>query len=157
MVWDQRARQAARSAVAMVVTALCAVPLLASDGTLPVPRIAIYPGDVITDAAIADQVVRTSGNQPVMTNRKDVVGKVARRTLVPGRPIPINAIRIPDVVAQGKTYRIQYSESGLIISSYAVALTSGGVGDVVSLRNPDSGSVVRGIVSPDGVVRMGHH
>lgn len=149
-----------RSFYAMRSAAAVAAALAFAHGAtvaaeLPVPRAVIYPGDVISEAALVEQDVRAPGHLPVVTTRGDVVGKVAKRTLVPGKPIPLNALRAAEVVAQGKTYRIEYAEVGLVISSYAVAISSGGVGDIVSLRNPDSGMVVRGTVTEQGTVRMG--
>jgi flagella basal body P-ring formation protein FlgA len=47
-----------------------------------------------------------------------------------------------------------FSEGPLTISGLAVALQSGGVGDVLSLRNVDSGTVIRGTVQGDGSVRI---
>jgi flagella basal body P-ring formation protein FlgA len=145
----------ARGAVATIAAALSALPVCAADGVLPVPKVVIYPGELINDSALVEQAARAVPQLPVVTKREDAVGKVARRTLVPGRPIPLNAIRVPDAVAQGKTYRVQFAAEGLVISSYAVALTSGAVGEVVSLRNPESGNVVRGVVRADGTVRLG--
>lgn len=142
---------------AAIAAAFFAVHGAALAAELPVPRTVIYPGDVITDAVLVEQDVQALANLPVVTKRADAVGKLARRTLVPGKPIPLSAVRVADVVAQGKQYRIVFAEAGLVISSYAVALSSGGVGDVVSLRNPDSGMVVRGVVATDGTVRMGQN
>ena len=85
-----------------------------------------------------------------------LIGKVARRTLLPGQPIAVNAIREPYLVNQGKTVagrlrdrRADHHQPG------ALALQNGGVGDVVSLRNTDSGTVIKGTVAPDGTVRLG--
>ena len=62
-------------------------------------------------------------------------------------------IRDAEVIKQGKPVRVVFSEGPLIISGLAVALQSGGVGDVLSLRNIDSGTVIRGIVR--GTARSG--
>jgi flagellar basal body P-ring formation protein FlgA len=43
---------------------------------------------------------------------------------------------------------------GLVITTNALALQNGGLGDVVSLRNIDSGAVIRGTVASDGSVRL---
>ena len=66
--------------------------------SLPVPTVTIYPGDVIADGdarrsrlPAADTVARSA----ILDAREALVGKVARRTLLPGQPIPINAIRDP--------------------------------------------------------------
>lgn len=90
----------------------------------------------------------------VMENRQSIVGKVARRTLLPGSPIPLNAIMDPKTVANGAKVKIVYEDSGLNITAYGAALQAGGVGEVISVRNLDSGLIVSGTVQPDGSIRV---
>lgn len=146
----------ARGVVMTFITALCALQAHADAQKLPVPKIVVYPGEVISEQVVIDRAfdANWAARMPVLKARADLIGKVARRTLVPGQPVPVNAVRVPDAVTQGKTYRIEFREEGLVISGTAVALTSGAVGDLVSLRNPDSGNTVQGIVGADGTVRM---
>ena len=47
-----------------------------------------------------------------------------------------------------------FEAGGLTITSKAVALQNGGVGDIVSLRNADSGIVDQGTVQADGTIRV---
>jgi flagella basal body P-ring formation protein FlgA len=69
--------------------------------------------------------------------------------------VPVNAIREPYLVNQGKLALVLFENGGLTITTQAVALQNGGAGDVVTLRNPDSGLVIRGTVENDGTVRLG--
>ena len=145
---------------------VCALPLLlaltvqaaeADDITLPVPTVTIYPGDVIENDKIFDRlfIARTVARGTVVETRSAVIGKVARRTLLPGQPIPVNASRDPYAVAQGKTALLVFQSGGLTITSSAIALQNGGIGDSISARNADSGIVIRGIVQADGTIRVG--
>ena len=128
----------------------------AAELELPVPRVTLYPGDVIGDvqlvarAFIAHTVTRAS----VVDSREALIGKVARRTLLPGQPVPVGGVRDPYVVNQGKTAVVVFEADGLSISTSALALQNGGIGDLVSLRNLDSGNVIKGTVAPDGTVRV---
>lgn len=151
-----RGLHAASGALAIAMTALAVSSAVAQVQHLPVPKVVIYPGELITGEMIADRAFKAAwtARVPVHRSRGDLSGKVAKRTLIAGQPVPINATRVPDAVTQGKTYRIEFRESGLVISGTAVAMTSGAVGDLVTLRNPDSGVVVSGIVGSDGIVRM---
>jgi flagella basal body P-ring formation protein FlgA len=79
---------------------------------------------------------------------------VARRTLLPGQPVPVGGVRDPYMVNQGKTAVVVFEADGLSISTSALALQNGGIGDLVSLRNLDSGNVIKGTVAPDGTVRV---
>jgi len=122
---------------------------------LPVPKITIYPGDTISRDLLKMKKFRArAADLPVIREPESAVGKVARRTLIADKPIPPTYLQDPQVVQQGKPVRIVYSEGPLEISGLAIALQSGGVGDVVSLRNMDSGTTIRGVAKADGTVRI---
>jgi flagellar basal body P-ring formation protein FlgA len=134
----------------------CAAAAAASEKILlPVPAMVLYPGDVITDQVLADRDV---SSDPVMsklagaTARADLLGKVARRTLLPGQPIPLNAIGKPNVVAAGGKVQLVYDDGGLRITAFGIALQSGSAGDVISVRNSASGLTVSGIMQADGTL-----
>lgn len=126
------------------------------DIALPVPRATIYPGDAIEAEKLAERlfVARTVARGTVFETRDPVIGKVANKTLLPGKPIPVNAVRDPYVVTQGKPTLLIFKGEGLTITSTAMALQNGGIGDVISARNIDSGLIVRGTVQADGTVRV---
>jgi flagella basal body P-ring formation protein FlgA len=153
-------RSAAARAVA--IFALAAVGCedrlgAAESNVLPVPTITIYPGDAIKNNWLVEREFpenARSARAGVIETREAVVGKIARRTLLPGAPIPWNAIMEPKAVANGAKIRIVFEEAGLAITAYGAALQSGGVGDIVSVRNLDSGLTVSGTVQSDGSVRV---
>ncbi|MBX9589512.1 MAG: flagellar basal body P-ring formation protein FlgA [Hyphomonadaceae bacterium] len=124
---------------------------------LPVPRVTIYPGDTISADQLTDRafIAQTVTRSSVFDDRQALVGKVARRTLLPGQPVPVNAIRDPYLVNQGKSSLVVFENGGLTITTQAIALQNGVAGDVVTLRNPDSGVVIQGTVERDGSVRLG--
>jgi flagella basal body P-ring formation protein FlgA len=122
---------------------------------LPVPRMTIYPGDVIAAEMLGSKAIELQdGGAGLTRSSAAAIGKVARRTLVADKPIPTAYLAEPQVVRQGKSVRIFYSESGLTISGVGLALQAGSVGDAISVRNVDSGAVIRGIVEGDGSVRI---
>ena len=123
---------------------------------LPVPRVTIYPGDTIDPGALYERmfVTRSVARASVLESQEAVVGRVARRTLLPDKPIPVNAIRDAYVISQGKQAVLVFKADGVTITSAAVALQNGGVGDTVSARNADSGVIIRGTVQTDGSIRV---
>jgi flagellar basal body P-ring formation protein FlgA len=122
---------------------------------LPVPKVTIYPGDAITADLLGSKAFGPSAEAlPVVRSPEAAIGKVARRTLLPGKPIPLIFLRDAELIKQGKPVRIVFSEGPLTISGVAVALQSGGLGDLLALRNIDSGTVIKGIVQEDGSVRI---
>jgi flagella basal body P-ring formation protein FlgA len=83
------------------------------------------------------------------------VGKVAKRTLLPGRFVPLTSVRDAYLVAQGAAVQVIFVEGGLTISMTAVTLEPGSAGDMVKVRNTDSGAVFSATVMADGTVRVG--
>jgi flagella basal body P-ring formation protein FlgA len=90
----------------------------------------------------------------VATTLPELDGKVARRTLLPGRYIPVSAVRSAWMLEQGATVQVSFVAGGLTISIAAVTLQPGSPGDVVKVRNIDSGKVLTGTVMEDGSVRV---
>jgi flagella basal body P-ring formation protein FlgA len=144
------------TAVVALTCAAAAAPARAAELELPVPRITLYPGDVIGEEHLAQRafIARTVARSTVHETREGLVGKVARRTLLPGQPIPVAGVRDPYAVVQGKAAMVVFEAGGLTITASATALQNGSVGDVVSLRNLDSGTIIKGTVAPDGTVRL---
>jgi flagella basal body P-ring formation protein FlgA len=134
-----------------------ASPTLAQELPAPTPKAVIYPGDVILDSMLADSPsggVRDAGG-PFVENRAAIVGKVARLTLLPGHAIPYAGVSNRRMVANGAEVKLVYSEGGLEIMTTGAALQDGSVGDVVRVRNSDSGVTVLGAVQSDGSVKVG--
>jgi flagellar basal body P-ring formation protein FlgA len=131
---------------------------LAADGiVLPVPTTTIYPGEIIDDTMITDRTVQPAqvGRMMIVPHRSELVGKVARRTLLPGRPVPTVAVAVPDLVPRGAPIEMVFQEGGLTILAQARTLEAGSAGDVIKVRNLDSGLIINATVQADGTVRVG--
>ena len=130
---------------------------LAQSSLTPIPRAVIYPGEIIRDDMLVDasdeEIEMQTG--AVARMRSALVGKMARRTLLPGRAIALAAIDNPRLVIIGTEVKLIYSEGGLRIVTSGAALQDGAVGDTVKVRNSDSGVTVSGLVQADGTVRIG--
>jgi flagella basal body P-ring formation protein FlgA len=127
----------------------------ASDLAPPTPSVVIYPGDIIHDEMLSDLPADTArGVGPFAETRSAVIGKMARRTLLPGGAIPLAAIDVPRLVVNGATVDLVFVDGDLAISTVGMALQDGAAGDFVKVRNDDSGVTVTGVVQPDGAVRV---
>jgi flagellar basal body P-ring formation protein FlgA len=147
-----------RTLLAASLLAVAMPPLAVAAGlTLPVPTTTIYPGETIDDGMVTEHTVQPSqiGRLMVVPDRAGLVGKVARRTLLPGRPVPVVAVAVPDLVARGVPVEIVFQEAGLTILAQAMSLEAGSAGEFIRVRNLDSGLIVTAKVQPDGTVRVG--
>ena len=138
-----------------VAAVMACAPACAAPHALPVPAQVIYPSDRITESMLVDSQEAAPNPTPgAIWDRADLVGKVARRTLLPGRPIPFIAVEEPRAVSTGGQVQLVYQQDGLTIVTAAQALQNGYVGQMVQVRNLDSGLVVTGVIQPDGAVRV---
>jgi flagella basal body P-ring formation protein FlgA len=127
----------------------------AQDLAPPTPRVVIYPGDIIQADMLSDLPADTArGVGPFAETRSAVIGKMARRTLLPGATIPLAGIDVPRLVVNGAQVNLIYVDGGLSISAVGMALQDGAAGDAVKVRNDDSGVTITGVVQPDGAVRV---
>lgn len=142
-----------------IVSVLAAAPLAAAEEvrTAPTPVAAIYPGDVLAPAALTLRRFygRTLRRAQAVERMEDAVGKVARRTLAPGRPIPASALTDPAAVTRGVPAPMVYRHGGLTITGRGAPLRSAAVGETVEARNIETGRVVTGKVAPGGIIEVG--
>ncbi|MCT8997785.1 flagellar basal body P-ring formation chaperone FlgA [Chelativorans intermedius] len=141
----------------LLATLACApLPAVAQDMVV-VPVRVIYPGETVTAEALREVVLRRPQRHMAEVARgpEELDGKVARRTLLPGRLVPLSSVREPYLVEQGTAVTVVFTAGALTISLVAVPLQSGAAGDLIRLRNLDSGAVITGTVMSDGTVRVG--
>ena len=121
-----------------------------------IPNRVIYPGETIELAALKQVTLIPGKHKPdaVATRAEELQGKIAKRTLLPGRYIPTTAIREAWLVEQGAAVQVFFIAGGLTISATAVTLQPGAAGDLVKVRNIDSGKILSGTVMADGSIRV---
>ncbi|MGO4707364.1 flagellar basal body P-ring formation chaperone FlgA [Microvirga sp. 2MCAF38] len=130
---------------------------IAQELRLPVPTVTIYPGDEIKAPMLRERNF-PAGYQArgaVIETPLAVIGKTARRTLLPGEAIPANAVDDPKIVTRGAPTQIVFEEGGLSITAMGAPLQSGGLGEQIRVRNMDTGRIIMGIVQADGRIRIG--
>ena len=151
-------RQKNRTAIAITFGLLLSagLPALAlAQGTAVVPVQIIYPGETISSSQI-NQVDVTNPNLAggYAKTKGEVIGMVSTRTLLPGRTIPLSGLREPHAIKRGANVRLTFSIGNMVISASGTPLTDASVGDVIRVRNIDSGLIVSGTVMADGTVQV---
>lgn len=144
------------AACAVLVAGLIGTASARAQEPVPVPSVVIYPLATITP----DMLTTASLSPPVLSSsyymvRQDIVGKMAKQTLLPGRPIPIVALMTPRLFPQGARIHIIFEADGISASALGIALDAGSEGDIIRVRNSDSNLIVTGRVEGDGAVHVG--
>lgn len=143
---------------AVIVLALASAQAArAEERVLPVPAVTIYAGDTINESMLKDRTFPENYRYrtAVIESPRVLAGKMARRTLVPGEPIPMNAVDDPKLVTRGVQAQIVFEEGGLSIMGTGIPLQSGALGETIQVKNADSGRIITGRVQSDGRIRIG--
>ncbi|MBM6580033.1 flagellar basal body P-ring formation protein FlgA [Microvirga sp. BT689] len=132
---------------------------VAEERILPVPSVTIYPGDTINESMLKDRAFPENYRYrtAVVESPRVLTGKMARRTLLPGEPIPMNAVDDPKLVTRGVQAQIVFEEGGLSIMGTGIPLQSGTMGETIQVKNVDSGRIITGRVQADGRIRIGFY
>ena len=122
--------------------------------TAVVPNAIIYPGQTISADMVREVEVINPNLRPGYAKVViEVDGMVTKRTLLPGRIIPVSVLREAYIIERGKIVSLVFQSGNMLLRAQAVALQNGMMGEVIPARNIDSGITVSGIVMQDGSLR----
>lgn len=158
-------RNAVRGAARLVATVILAIagwavvleatPALAEPRFAVVPKRTIYPGEQI-DSSLLEEVEVTNPNiaPGYVEEIAAVDGLVTKKTLLAGRIILVSALREPYAVSRGKAVQLVFQNGPLTIRASGMPLEDASVGDLIKIRNMDSGVIVSGTVMGDHSVHV---
>lgn len=146
-------------ALAGSLSALLVMPAaaVAEMRDIPVPAAVVYAGDQIAQGMLVDKQFSVpdaaAGNY--VLSRQQIEGLYAKRTLLPGKPIPLAYLKLKDTVVQGVLTKAIFEKNGLVISTFLIPLQSGVEGQLIDARNPEYGRTVKALVKSDGTLQVG--
>ncbi|MDF1608857.1 flagellar basal body P-ring formation chaperone FlgA [Hoeflea sp. YIM 152468] len=127
----------------------------AGSNTAVVPERTIYPGEELHEELVREVVVTNpnlrAGYAAVTS---EVVGMVTTRTLLPGRTIPVGALREAWTVVRGKSVPLVFNRGGLTITAVGTPLENASIGDFIRVRNIETGVIISGTVMDDGRIQV---
>lgn len=108
--------------------------------SIPALKVNLSKGTIINSSHLHRTIVR-SDRIPTSALLQDelVVGKVAKRNLLPNKVIRDSDLGKPLVVRKNSTVSATYVQNGLRMHLIGVSLEDGGIGDVIKIVNPRSG------------------
>jgi flagella basal body P-ring formation protein FlgA len=129
---------------------LCSLPVLAlADVVVPTRTIRAKTIISATDVTIK-QIPNAEGYFDV----NDVIGQEARIALYAGRPILVDDIGPPALIARNQIVPMMFLSDGLMITAEGRSLQRGGIGDRIRVMNLSSRATLFGQVQADGSVRV---
>lgn len=85
-----------------------------------------------------------------------IVGKELTRSLSKGKPFTSKVTMTPFAFKRGDIVTITYQNSVVKISTIAEAMDNAKIGEIVALKNVDSGRIIRAMAGKDGVAYVNH-
>ncbi|ATU96000.1 flagella basal body P-ring formation protein FlgA (plasmid) [Phyllobacterium zundukense] len=150
-----------KTIIRILALAICMLPFAfaahADRIAFLVPSQIIYPGQTIGNAGLQEKffTIKASAAGQYVMSAEQLVGKVARRTLLPGQPILVTAVNEPNLIQRGVPVALVYNTGALVITAKGIPMEPGRSGDFVKVRNIDSGIIVSGTVLADGSIQVG--
>lgn len=145
-----------RIAAAACFTCMLATGTQASERVdIPVPKNIIYAGQALSANLLGSRSVPVSYTHRVSIYKDTarLIGKVARKTLMPNQPIFTNNVVEPDVVEVNRKTLMLYNAGGLKISAEVSPLNAAKAGEPVRARNILTGIIVYGTANADGTIQ----
>lgn len=103
-----------------------------------------------TIVSASDVAIKQIENSNGYLHTRDVIGQEARTTLYAGRPIRVDDIGPPAIIARNEIIPIKFISKGLVITTEGRSLQRGGIGDRIRIMNIDSRATLFGLVQADG-------
>lgn len=153
-----RHRKYAHALAASIAASLFAsVTAYADMREIPVPAAVVYAGDQIVQGMLVDKPfsVPDAAAKNYVLGRRQIEGLYAKRTLLPGKPIPLAYVKQKDSVVQGVLTKATFEMNGLVISTFLIPLQSGVAGELIDARNPEYGRTIKALVKSDGSLQVG--
>jgi len=95
-----------------------------------------------------------ASNGGLITDPRQVEGKILRVGLTAGSPILTPQLDLPIAVHRGQKVMLTLTDSEMTIKTTATALDEGRVGDTITVQNADSQKTLRATIARDGGVEI---
>ena len=122
---------------------------------VPVPNRVMMPDEIVTEGDIAtiEMPLQRVGRFAVR-REQDLLGMQVRRMLTAGRPVPLQSVMPPIIVARGEQVEIVFKQGGLSLSAKGRAMADAHLGEEVRVVNLSSNKTVSAVARSQGLVEV---
>ncbi|MEM6602711.1 MAG: flagellar basal body P-ring formation chaperone FlgA [Pseudomonadota bacterium] len=119
--------------------------------TIPVPKIALNKGMIITEDHIDFKDVKPSMISPhIVTDPAQILGQQVRRILLKHRPIELEKTGPVILIKRNQDVSLIYRSGAILITTDGRALSDGGTGEKIKVMNLESRKIVTGQITDNG-------
>lgn len=133
---------------------LCVTPALADGVRIVVPARDIARGETLSAADVTYQTVPVANaGLGAVSSLDDVVGFETRRVLRAGESLRASDLRHPVLVTKGTMISMSFEAPGITLTTMGRAMSEGGLGETITVQNPNSFRQITAIVTGQGQAR----
>ena len=92
-----------------------------------------------------------------VTNSDELVGMLTKKNLVAGTLVKSGDLAHPPVIKQNDPVNIVYNSERISLKTSGTALGNGAVGDMIKVKNEDTGMVLLGQIISKNTVQVGRY
>jgi flagella basal body P-ring formation protein FlgA len=111
-------------------------------------------GEMITAGQLKEEEFEDAPVVGLVASIDDAVGKISKRTLPAGSHLKTQFLDHPAAVAKGDTVRLRATVGVAHVVTEAAAQAAGRIGDIIPVKNPSSGRILRARIEAPGEVRL---
>lgn len=112
-----------------------------------VPRRLLRAGErIASEDLVVEQIALGGGAERFALSLDQLVGRMAKRNILPGQPVELRSLERPAAVRRGAGITVQVHAGPMVVTMKGEALEDGAVGDSVRVMNPASSQVLVGRV-----------
>ncbi len=140
---------ALNNAPSYIVTGYARTPV-----TFPVLINNVKRGDIIDQGNI--EWIESDGKPPrnYIENADNIIGMVARRPLNANNALRETDLQKPILIKKGAIITMLYETAGMTLSHRGLAETNGGLGDVITVKNPNTDKIIKAVIIAPGKVQI---
>lgn len=87
-----------------------------------------------------------------ITGKNQAIGKQLKRSIGQLEPLRQGLLRTPTAVKRGDTVRLEITSGAMTVAAKATALSNGGIGDRIRVRNNSSERIIQANITAEGQV-----
>ena len=112
-------------------------------------------GEMLDDSAVEVRRIPVSKLPPNSLGNADELGNMETvRPLKAGVPLTLNALKARQVVRQGQQVVIVADGNGIQVKMKGTAMKSGSYGDLIPVKNSNSGRIIEAAIENEGTVSV---
>ena len=122
---------------------------------IPTLKQQLKNGTFITDDVVNMIIVPASQvKSNYITKKEDLIGKVTKRRIMPGKAVKEGDIELAPLIKKGGAVMIRYVDKNLSIETSGISTENGFTGKMIRVKNLDSNRLLYGTVVAEGVVEV---